>query len=168
MRKIIILSIIIICSSFIVKAQDVGLTRYSAGIELGSTSGTNSNAWGLGIGVSGQVEHFFQENLSGTFLVGVVSYIGKSYPGNSGLKYKAYNAVPIRIGVRYYIVDGFHVGAQLGVGLNTGGNTFAYSPQVGYNFKTNSGSSIDASFKYDGYSGNGTFSALGIRVAYIF
>ncbi len=168
MKKIIVLTAIMICSSFIVKAQNVGWTRYSAGIELGTTSGTNSNIWGLGIGVSGQAEHFFRQNLSGTFLVGVISYIGKSYPGNSGLKYKAYNAVPIRAGARYYIVSGFHVGAQLGVGLNTGGNTFAYSPQIGYNFKTNSGNSIDASFKYDGYSGGGTFSALGIRIAYIF
>jgi hypothetical protein len=59
---------------------------------------------------------------------------------------------------------------QAGVAfLNNGGGTaFAYSPQLGYEFKTKTDKAIDASFKYDGYSKNGTLGAVGVRIAYIF
>ena len=42
---------------------------------------------------------------------------------------------------------------------------------MGYEFKTKSDKSIDATLKYDGYSGGGgigTIGALGIRLAYVF
>ncbi|MEI9934342.1 MAG: outer membrane beta-barrel protein [Ferruginibacter sp.] len=171
MRKIITLTAIIILSSFIAMAQKKEIaTRFSAGPELGFATGTFSNGWGLGIGVSGQGEHFFQNNISGTALLGITSYVGKSI--GSGIKNTSTTIVPLRIGARYYIADNFHVGAQIGVGFIsyvTSTTAFAYSPQIGYNFKTKPGYSIDASFKYDGYSkSGGSLGAFGIRVAYIF
>lgn len=152
-------------------AQKIGKTKFSIGPEAGVVTGTYSSIWGFGLGASAQVEHFFKDNVSGTGIVGVISYFGKSY--GSGLKYKANNIIPIRIGVRYYIGEGFHAGAQLGVGiLGNGGSSstgVSYSPQIGYNFKTNKGKAVDATFKYDGYSRKGgTVGALGIRLAYIF
>ncbi len=62
---------------------------------------------------------------------------------------------------------------------------FAYSPQMGYNFKTNKGKTIDLTLKYEGYAygnngylyvyngvnyGNygGSVGAVGIRVGYVF
>ena len=166
MRKFFLLIVVLVFSSTIVLAQKNGKTRFSVGAELGLTTGTSALTNSLGIGASVQAEHFFQEDLSGTVLFGVVSYIGRS--ASSTQNYKAYSVTPLRAGVRYYIGDGFHIGAQIGVGFATGGTAFAYSPQIGYNFKTSKGKSIDTDFKYDGYSNSGTFSALGIRVGYIF
>jgi len=48
---------------------------------------------------------------------------------------------------------------------------FAYSPLIGYEFKTKSDKSIDATLKYDGYSGGsglGTIGVIGVRPAYVF
>ena len=61
----------------------------------------------------------------------------------------------------------------MGIGIlnklnNEGGTAFAYSPQIGYEFKTKTDKKIDATFKYDAYSKNGTIGALGFRLAYIF
>src|SRR5947208_962573 len=120
MKKIILFTVFIFCASLMAMAQKDGKTKVSLGPELGITVGANSNIWGLGIGGSVQLEHFFHEDVSGTALFGVISYIGKSY--SNGLKYKANTIVPIRIGARYYIGDGLHLGAQIGLGiLNNGG-----------------------------------------------
>ena len=165
MKRIFLIAVIGVCS-VAVNAQRLGTTKFSIGPEVGFATGTSATSNGLGGGATIQAEHFYQENISATLLFGFVGYTGRSL--NSTSNYKAFNVFPLRIGGRYYIGEGFHLGAQLGVGFATGGTAFAYSPQVGYNFKTNKGKKIDATFKYDGYVNNGTFSALGIRLAYIF
>lgn len=171
MRKLILLSFIIILSSLTVSAQKNGTTRFSLGPEIGFATGTFSNIAGFGIGAIIQAEHFYQENLSVTALFGFVDYFGASIP-NTNTKYKSSLILPLRVGGRYYIGDGFHVGAQIGVGFISGASSstgFAYSPQVGYNFRTSKGKAIDATFKYDGYAvSGGSLSALGVRLAYIF
>jgi len=169
MKKLVILTIITISLSTVVKAQKFGETRFSLGPEIGAATGTFGNVAGLGLGATVQAEHFYQENVSGTILLGFVDYFGSSY--NNNLKYKSTLIIPLRVGGRYYIGDGFHLGAQIGVGFISGlysTTAFAYSPQIGYNFKTNKGRAIDATFKYDGYASSGSLSAVGIRVAYIF
>jgi len=170
MRKLILLSIVAVFSSQIVSAQKLGTTRFSFGPEIGFATGTFSNIAGFGIGASIQGEHFFQENVSGTVLFGFVDYFGASI--NSSTKYKSSLILPLRVGARYYIGDGFHLGAQIGLGFISGvssSTAFAYSPQVGYNFRTSKGKAIDATFKYDGYAvSGGSLSALGVRLAYIF
>ena len=99
-----------------------------------------------------------------------MDYFGKSIA--PGVKYSATTILPLRIGARYYVGDGLHFGAQLGVGFVnyvTSTTAFAYSPQVGYNFRTARGKAIDATFKYDAYAvSGGTLAAVDIRIAYIF
>ncbi|UAY51346.1 porin family protein [Ferruginibacter albus] len=170
MRKIFALTLIAISFASISFAQKDG-TRFSGGVELGFPTGSFGDVSTFGIGASLQAEHFFQENVSGTVYFGFLDYFGKSI--SSSVKYKATTILPLRIGARYYIGDGLHLGAQLGVGFisspfsSTTG--FAYSPQIGYNFKTNKGKAVDLTFKYDGYAvSGGSLSALGIRAAYIF
>ena len=170
MKKAIVLTLFAVCTSIMAMAQKDGKTKFSAGPEIGIATGTFGLSWGLGIGVSAQAEHFFQENVSGTALLGLISYFGKSYA--PGKKYTAYTTIPLRVGVRYYIGDGFHAGLQIGVGfLSYGGSSttaFAYSPQLGYNFKTNKNKAIDLTLKYDAYTKNGTIGAIDLRVAYVF
>lgn len=175
MKKIILLTSVFLSVSFFAMAQREGKTRFSIGPELGFATSNplkalpDNKGWGLGIGASAEVEHFFRENLSGLFHIGFVSYSGRSSGSNT--KNKAYNAIPITVGGNAYVGDNFHVGAQIGVGLNSisgsSATTFAYSPQIGYNFRSKNDKPLDITFKYDGYAGNGNFSAVGLRLSLI-
>jgi len=132
MKKLFVLTAIAVCSSLMVKAQKDGITRFSLGPELGVATGTFGNIAGFGIGATVQAEHFYQENLSGTAIIGFVDYFGSSIP-NTNTKYKSSFIIPIRVGGRYYIGDGFHLGAQVGIGFVSGAissSGFAYSPQI--------------------------------------
>lgn len=155
--------------SFTALAQREGQTRFSIGPELGFVTGEASSGWGIGIGASADVQHFLQEHLTGDFSIGYVTYAGKS--AGVGYKNKNYTTIPVRVGGRYFVGNNFHLGAQLGVGINriggVGYTQFSYSPQIGYNFKSRNDKPFDATLKYDGYAGNGNFSALGIRLSLI-
>ncbi len=182
MKKSILLSVLIICASITAMAQPgQGKFRFSIGPEIGYVTGTYHASWNLGAGGSAQAEYFVKDNVSITVLGGFVGYLGTTVPGYPGYKYQALNIIPVKAGIRYYIGESFHVGAQLGVGFIDNGaghsTAFAYSPVIGYNFKTSNDKGIDFSIKYDGYAFNqndipngygGTFGAVGIRLAYIF
>lgn len=169
MKKILILTTLVLTVSTIAMAQREGKTRFSIGPEIGVVTGSASNAWGFGIGASADVQHFFQENLAGVVSIGVVSYAGKSE--STGLKYKNFTTIPIKVGGNFFVGNNLHLGAQIGVGLNHSGGVsytqFAYSPQIGYNFKSKNDNSLDLTLKYDGYAGNGSFSAFGLRLSFI-
>jgi hypothetical protein len=172
MKKIMFLTVIAVAFSSIAMAQREGKTRFSIGPELGiATSNPYKNipgnkGWGLGIGASAEVEHFFKDNVSGLIHVGLVSYGGRST--GSATKNKAYTTIPVTVGANAYAGGNIHVGAQFGVGLNNIGGinqtAFAYSPQIGYNFSKRD-KPLDLTLKYDGYAGHGNFSAFGLRLA---
>ncbi|HTB52225.1 MAG TPA: outer membrane beta-barrel protein [Ferruginibacter sp.] len=182
MKKTLILSILAICTSVVAIAQpEQGKFRFSIGPEVGYTTGTYAQSWNLGAGASAQAEYFFRDDVSMTITAGYVGYLGSSVPGQPGLKYQAFNTIPVKAGIRFYMGESFHIGAQLGVGFLDNGDghstAFAYSPIIGYNFRTNSDKGIDVSIKYDGYAFDqndfhngygGTFGAVGLRLAYIF
>lgn len=169
MKRIILFSVATLIITSNATAQRERQTRFSIGPELGIVTGNASTRWGLGIGASADVQHFFQEKLTGDFSIGYVTYAGKS--AGVGYKNKNYTTIPIRVGGRYFVGDNFHMGAQLGVGINriggVGNTQFSYSPQIGYNFKSKNDKPLDATLKYDGYAGKGNFSAIGIRLSLI-
>jgi hypothetical protein len=168
MKKIILLALIVLTTSSIVFAQSQAGFKFSVGPELGFPSGSFSNSHSIGIGVTGQAEVSLQDHLYGTITGGVIAYNGKS--SSAGYKYKGTTVVPLRVGVKYFLSGGIYAALQTGIAfLNNGGGTaFAYSPQAGYEFKTKNDKKIDLTFKYDGYSKNGTIGAIGFRLAYIF
>lgn len=154
-------------------AQREGKTRFSIGPELGVATSNplkgipGNKGWGLGIGASVQLDHFYRENLTGNAYLGFVSYAGRAQSGNA--KNKAYSVIPVRVGGEFY-PGSFHIGAQIGVGINSmsgaGATAFAYSPQIGFNFSKND-RPVDLTLRYDGYAGNGNFSALNLRLSLI-
>ena len=170
MKKIISLSVLVVCLSFAVFAQDSKGLKFSAGAELGFAAGNFSQTHSIGIGGSAQLEIPLQDKLQGVGYVGILSYNGKS--SGVGNKYKGQTIIPVRVGVKYFLSGGIYGGLQAGLGFFSGfgtGSAFAYSPQIGYEFKTNSGKAVDATFKYDAYSkSGGSLGALGFRLAYIF
>ncbi|MBL0356854.1 MAG: hypothetical protein IPP72_08150 [Chitinophagaceae bacterium] len=167
MKKVILLTTISLCVAAIRFAQDKGF-KFSVGPELALPIGDFSNGWSFGIGATAQVEKSLQDKLYGTATGGIVFYNGKSVGG--GLKNAGISIIPIRVGAKYFLSGGIYGAMQVGLGfINKGiGTAFAYSPQVGYEFQTKSGKAVDATFKYDGYSKNGTLSEIAFRLAYIF
>lgn len=115
-----------------------------------------------------QIEHFFREQVSGSLYAGLIGFAGRAASSNT--KNKAYTTIPVRAGVSYYLGNRIHFGAQFGVGLNSyngkSATAFAYGPQVGYNFSRNQ-KPLDLTLKYDGYAGNGGFSAISLRLSLI-
>lgn len=171
MKKIILpgLCLIAICLTSIAFAQKKDNIKLSVGAELAFATGNFSNTHSFGIGGSGQLEIPIQEKLNGVAYGGVIFYNGKS--AGSGIKNKGITIVPIRVGIKYFLTGSVYTNLQLGLGLLGGaasGTAFSYSPQIGYEFQTNSGKSLDATFKYDGYSKDGTLGSFGVRLGYIF
>lgn len=173
MKKTLLLTLAALSVSCLSMAQREGRTRFSIGPELGvATSNplkdiSGNKGWGLGVGASLQADHFFRDNLTGNAYAGVISYAGRSNSSNS--KNKAYTVIPVRVGGDYY-PGTFHIGAQIGVGINSmsgaSATAFAYSPQVGLNFSKNE-RPLDLTLRYDGYAGHGNFSALNLRLSLI-
>ena len=184
MKKLILSLLIVVGASSLAMAQNESKFKVSIGPELSFATGAFSNTHSFGIGGSAQAEVLLQQYLYGTATFGVMIYNGKSSGPNTN--FKAATIIPIRIGAKYFLSGGVYGALQLGVGFlsntnpssnillpntNNSGSAFAYSPQLGYEFKTKKERAIDASFKYDGYSGNsniGTVGAISFRVAYIF
>jgi len=174
MKKIIVLMMVAICTSCIVMAQYSPGFRFSVGPELDLATGVFRQTHSVGVGASIQIEKSLQQNLYATASTGISIYGGKSTSGSYANK--NVTIIPIKVGIKYFLVGGVYAAAQLGVGIfgnntNFNGTHFAYTPQFGYEFKTKSGKAVDASFKYDGYSAGssiGTLESVGFRVAYIF
>lgn len=170
MKRITVFTLLAICLSPFTKAQSQPAFKFSLGPELSFASGSFSNTHSIGIGATVQAEVSLQEHLYGTATFGIISYNGKSV-AYTGTKTTGQIIIPLRIGAKYFLSGGVYGAAQIGVGfLNNfySGTSFAYSPQIGYEFNTKSGKALDVTFKYDGYSKNGTIGAIGFRVAYIF
>lgn len=174
MKKHLLLFVLGLSAATFSFGQKYGKTKFSLGAELGIATSNpykaipNNKGWGIGIGASAQVEHFFRESVSGTAYFGWISYAGRST--GAEMNNKAYTAVPIRVGANFYVGDKFHLGAQIGAGLNkisgVSNTTFAYSPQIGYSFSRNE-KPLDLTFKYDGYASKNNFSAMGLRLSFI-
>lgn len=176
MKKLILSAFAIIALTVVSTAQSDRSFSFSAGAELGIATGSFSDSHSVGTGATIQAEIGLMDKLKGTATFGVLAYAGKSVT-ILGQKYKnpGQTILPLRIGAKYFLTEGIYAGAQLGVGFlgnSASGTAFAYSPlMLGYEFRTNSDKSIDATIKYDAYTGSnhiGTIGTFGLRLAYIF
>ena len=144
--------------------------NFSAGPEIGFATGNFNNTHSIGFGATIQGEFNIAPSANFTLTAGFLSYAGRS--AGSGIKNKAQSIIPLKAGLKYYLSEGFYGAAQLGAGFLGSyrtGAALAYTPMLGYEFNTNSGKAVDASFKYDGYSKNGTgLGSIGFRLAYRF
>lgn len=171
MKKLILLTAVMILTSAVCLAQKHDGLKFSVGPELALTTGNFSNTHSIGIGGTAQLEFRLQEKLQGVAYGGIIFYNGKS--SGTGTKYKGTNIIPLRVGVKYFLTPGIYGGLQAGVGIVGGytaskGTAFSYSPQLGYEFETKNGKSVDVTLKYDGYAVGGGLGSFGLRVAYLF
>jgi len=171
MKKIFLaVAVTAICTgAFAQKGSDKQF-RFSVGPEIGFATGNFNNTHSVGIGGTVQADINIAPSTAFTVTTGFLSYAGRS--AGSGVKYKAQTIIPLKVGLKYFLSEGFYGAAQLGAGFfgNFGtGTALAYTPMLGYEFNTKSGKAVDAAFKYDGYSKNGTgLGSIGFRLAYRF
>lgn len=175
MKKLMLSLVITIAIYISTFAQSEQKFSFSAGPELSLATGSFSNTHSVGVGGTIQAEYDVMDKLAATATLGLLAYAGKSSilnPDNA-----AQRIIPLRIGAKYFLTGGLYGGAQLGVAFLSNyaqysGTAFAYSPlMLGYEFKTKTGKTFDATIKYDAYTGSGgigTIGAFGIRLAYIF
>lgn len=178
MKKLILAAFVMMGVSVAAFAQSEKNFSLSVGAELGLATGSFSGSHSVGTGVTAQAEVSLMDKLKGTATFGVLAYAGKSVDliGSSvKYKYSGQTILPLRVGAKYFLTQGIYAGAQLGVaflGNYASGTAFAYSPlMVGYEFKTKSDKAIDATIKYDAYTGSngiGTIGTFGARLAYVF
>jgi hypothetical protein len=170
MKKLILSAAVILFATAACVAQKENSFKFSVGAELLFPTGALSNSQSFGIGGTGMIEIPLQDKLQGVAYSGILLFKGKS--AGNGYNNPGLTIIPLRVGVKYFLTGSVYGGLQAGIGFFSGygtGSAFSYSPQIGYEFKTNSGKSIDAAFKYDAYSkSGGTLSAIGFRLAYIF
>jgi hypothetical protein len=180
-----IIGIAIFTVSFAQKRLDEKKFHFSVGAELGFATGGFNNSHSVGIGGSAQAEYNVAPNTNVTLTAGVIGYAGKKAQ-ISNLKYSASNIVPVKGGIKYFVNSGFYGAAQLGVAFFNNyvdvnstppyyGNYYgseqalAFTPMIGYEFKSKSDKAFDASFKYDFYARQGgSFGSVGFRLAYKF
>ncbi|MBC7889548.1 MAG: hypothetical protein H7Z13_16845 [Ferruginibacter sp.] len=175
MKRLILSVFVMIVGSLSITAQDKNNFSFSIGPELSFATGSFSNTHTVGTGGTVQAEYYVMEKLKATATFGLLAYVGKSGPV-SNTKNKGRTIIPIRVGAKYFLTGGIYGGAQIGVAFlgnyQPTGTAFAYSPlMLGYEFKTKSEKTIDATIKYDAYTGSGgigTVGAFGIRLAYVF
>ncbi|MEJ7587353.1 MAG: hypothetical protein WKI04_07295 [Ferruginibacter sp.] len=176
MKKLLLSAVIIVVVSISAFSQTDKKFSFSVGPELSLPTGSFNNTHSLGVGGSVQAEYYVMEKLKATATLGLLAYAGKKSvllnPDRA-----AQRIVPLRIGAKYYLVNRLYGGAQLGVAFLSNyaqhsGTAFAYSPlMLGYEFNAGSGKSLDATIKYDAYTGAGglgTIGTFGIRLAYVF
>ena len=174
MKKIfLVIAISGICTGAFAQKGNDKKFGFSVGPELGFATGDLNRTHSVGIGVTIQGDFNIAPSTAFTVTTGFLSYAGRSAEV-TGTKNKAQIIIPLKVGIKYFLSEGFYGAAQLGAGFfsnyaNRTGTALAYTPMLGYEFNTKTGKAVDAAFKYDGYAMNGTgLGSIGFRLAYRF
>ena len=137
-------------------------SQFNAGLDVGFPSGSWSDGWSTGIGLSGRYEASIQRQLNWTASIGFLSFSGKTV---SGFKFPSETIIPVVGGVKYYFQKdnaGVYGAADMGLffGNNDAGTKFGFSPGLGYRL-----SKLDFALRYNLVT---DISYWGLRAAYIF
>jgi len=167
MKKVLLALAIIAGTAFTTFAQtksgDSG--KFSIGLEGGLPLGNTKDFYNYVIGGSLKYELPIAPSTWFTISAGYNSFHPKKVWKDLGGESVGF--VPVKVGVKYYIENGFFAEGQLGAAFGTKsgyGTAFAYSPGIGYTFD----GGFEAGVRYEGWSKNGTTSQIGLRLAYRF
>lgn len=182
MKKAIKLSTFILAAltllTFSAKAQDREGFRLSVGPEFGLPVGDFGDAYDWSVGGSIQAEYpILKNDLYVTLNAGFNNFFAKDFNGISG---EDLQLLPVKAGLKYFPVGDFYVQGEAGVSFLTNKDdigatksaTFAYAPQVGYQFNLGGKSYLDAGVRFQGnskFTDNGSSNNFfGLRIAYGF
>lgn len=157
MKKLLFVAVLVTAFSF-ANAQQF---KIGAGINLGvPVSNLNGVSVGAGADILGHIG--LSEKFGITVDAGYTNLFPKDGGENVGL-------IPIRAGVRYMATPQIYLGGKVGAGILSfkGGTTetgVAYSFGTGYMLDKK----LDLGLSYDGYSKDGSFGLLNLRLGYFF
>ena len=154
----------------------VGKTTLGIGVDVGVPTGDFNLTQKIGIGGTADFGYNVGPSTALTLTAGYISFSGDEPVAN--VKYPAVNTIPIKAGVRYFVIPGLYLEPQLGYtsistpSSNTSGTGgFTYAAKAGYRISN----SLDLSARYEGITGkykntdqtyDHTF--LGFRLGYNF
>jgi len=155
----------------------------SIGVDAGIPTGSYKSAydWNLGGSVQADIP-VIAKSLYVTVNAGYNNVFGKDNVYGSGLDATNIQLLPVKAGLKYFIVPHFYVQGEAGAAFllnksnldDTKTAAFVYAPQLGYQFPLGGNSYLDAGVRYESTAKfNSDFddskvSFLGLRVAYAF
>ncbi|TWF41448.1 hypothetical protein FHW36_103252 [Chitinophaga polysaccharea] len=171
MKKIVLAfatMLLVMCIS--TQSTQAQLKRFSigpfveAGFPVGKFNDTHNTGYGIGLGADVKL-------VAGLTAVGSVSYFrfpGKDYTSNgSTYTYPNYNAVPIRLGLRYQLISLLYVKVEGGTvqytGKNYNGVGGLVAPGIGIRLL-----GLDVEAKYEAWFKDGTRGFFGLKAGYNF
>ncbi|SHN34814.1 outer membrane beta-barrel protein [Mucilaginibacter sp. OK098] len=154
----------------------------SIGVDAGIPTGKLSDSYNWNIGGSVQADLPIAQNLFVTVNAGYNSIQGKKNVAGSGLDATNIQLLPVKAGLKYFVVPHFYVQGEAGaafalnksdVGFDKSA-AFVYAPQIGYQFPIGGKNFIDAGVRYEAstkFNSNiddSKVNFFGLRVAYAF
>ena len=176
MKKILLLLVVLSAAAFnsfaqTSKSDDVG--KFSIGIDPGLPVGNASNGYNFAIGGDLKYAMPVAENFDISLSAGYQAFLGKTITINFGGqsasdKVPTLKAIPVKLAGRYNFNGPVGFFGEVGFGAafiqDGGGTAFLYAPGVGYAMD----GGFEVGVRYEGWSKNGSFSQIGLRVAYSF
>jgi len=184
MKKAVLLTVLLAGCVFSSFAQSQNISKFNIGFDGAKALNGMNSIFGAGIGGSVKYE-FHPKTISKPLYVtleaGYESFFVKS-PLQNAYVPSTTNYVPIKVGLKYYVLNGLYGEVQVGTSIYTqhyGGSAFDFSPGIGYSFP----SGFEVGLRYEewyqtpeshirddyGTSGSfknaGTFAQLALRVA---
>lgn len=163
MKKTILLLFVCMAAITAMSQDKKSSTKFSGGAEIGLPIGGFSNSQSFGVG--GSVHALFGDASGFTASAGYMTFTGKTV---GTFKMPAFNAIPVKIGYRMGISDGFYFEPQSGLSFTSQSGVtstaFTYAPVIGI---VTGGLDISARYEAMSYSG-GTLGFLGVRALYSF
>jgi hypothetical protein len=167
---------VVLLFPFIAAAQQVQL---GLGPEVNFPTGNASNVSGIGFGGFLKAEIGISPKYAITASGSINTFIGKKYFGN---RLENVNALPTKLGFKYYTTPEFYVEGQLGAAFrfgNTSKTSLVWSPGIGTCFRTGSGENkIDVGLRYEAWTNTSygsvstlkttSFGFMGLKVGYNF
>jgi len=150
--------------------KDADGTTLSVGVEAGLPIGDFKDGYKLGIGGSLKAAFPIIEKGAITANAGYMTFSGKDLGG--GVKLSSYNAIPVKAGFRYTLVEALNVEPQIGYTFGSVSGAKA-SDVSGFTWALNAGyvinKMIDVSARYESISTKGNSTGfIGLRVGYTF
>lgn len=145
--------------------------KLTLGFELGLPLGDFSTVHDAGTGVSLIYHKAIGASTYFTGNLGYMRFSGKVRMGSTDMKFKS-DRVPVKVGLKHYVSNGFYGAAEMGVAISTGaqstGVAFAYSPAIGRDFALGNKSKLDLGLRYESWLKNGHSNFIGLRTALSF
>lgn len=174
-----VLLVLITFFTYQLNAQSV---KISMAPELNFPTGNASNVSGIGFGAAVKAEIGIATKYAITANGGYTMFVGKKYFGN---RIPNIEAVPVKLGFKYYSTPEFYMEAQAGQAFrqdNAAKNSFVWSAGFGTYLKTNGVGKLDFGLRYEAWSNDSfvnnatsnttqkktSFGFIGLRLGYSF